>query len=73
MFGNILFVKMEFQNEIMKRKKKQNQADCHILALLLYGKFKHPKFKMPACVGYLFPLIPSGYPRNTHKVSQEFL
>jgi hypothetical protein len=24
-FGNILFVKMEFQNEIMKKKKKQNK------------------------------------------------
>jgi hypothetical protein len=50
-FGNILFVKMEFQNEIMKKKKKQtnktkqNQADCHILALLLCGKFKHPTNK----------------------------
>ncbi len=27
---------------------------------------------MPACVGDLFPVIPGGYPRNTHKVSQEF-
>ncbi len=44
-FGNILFVKMEFQNEIMKKKKLLNQADCHILALLLCGKFKHPTSK----------------------------
>jgi len=45
-FGNILYVKMEFQNEILKNKKqKQNQADCHILALLLCGKFKHPTSK----------------------------
>jgi len=43
-FCNILYVKMEFQNEI-KKKQKQNQADCHILALLLCGKFKHPTSK----------------------------
>jgi hypothetical protein len=27
---------------------------------------------MPACVGDLFPVIPGGYPPNTHKVSQDF-
>jgi hypothetical protein len=27
---------------------------------------------MPACVGYLFPVIPGGYPSNTHKVSRFF-
>jgi hypothetical protein len=26
---------------------------------------------MPACVGHLFPVIPGGYPPNTHKVSRD--
>jgi hypothetical protein len=40
-FCNILFVKVEFQNEIMKKKKKKSD----ILALLLCGKFKHQTSK----------------------------
>ncbi len=26
---------------------------------------------MPACVGHLYPVIPGGYPPNTHKVSRD--
>jgi hypothetical protein len=26
---------------------------------------------MPACVGDLFPMVPGGYPPNTHKVSRD--
>jgi hypothetical protein len=26
---------------------------------------------MPACVGDLFPVVPGGYPPNTHKVSRD--
>jgi hypothetical protein len=30
------------------------------------------KVYLSACVGHLFPVIPGGYPPNTHKVSQDF-
>jgi hypothetical protein len=37
-----------------------------------YANFLVYFFKMPACAADLFPVIPSGYPPNTHKVSRSF-